>query len=111
MKVFAAVLVVGGCVFFAGCSRSVEATFVNTTSRPVELHVYGPGEGVGYLGELQPDGQVRTVLRPVRANLPTTYTYTAGPYRGAFSMTKDSAESIRVMIPQGPGRDPAWEGR
>ncbi|MCD4823884.1 MAG: hypothetical protein K8S55_04710 [Phycisphaerae bacterium] len=83
-----------------GC-KSVQTTFVNTTSESLELQVNGPGFGTGYLGTLPPNGQIRTLIQVSPIWLPTTYTYTAGKHKGAFSIASDSKSDIQEVIPEG----------
>ena len=87
-----------------GCKK-VQTTFVNGTSEPLELQVNGPGKGVGYLGIIPADGQIRTEIKVSPIWLPTTYTYTAkyisGTFSGSFSLAKDSNPKIWITIPQG----------
>ena len=95
-----------------GCKK-VQTTFVNGTSDPLELQVNGPGKGVGYLGIIPADGQIRTEISVSPIWLPTTYTYTAkhiaGTFSGSFSLAGDSNPKIWITIPSGKkAQDPAW---
>ncbi len=95
-----------------GC-KTVQTTFINRMSEPIELQVNGPGKGVGYLGKIPADGQIRTEITVSPIWLPTTYTYTAkhiaGTFSGSFSLAKDSNPKIWITIPQGKkAQDPAW---
>ncbi|MBN1942368.1 MAG: hypothetical protein JW849_03645 [Phycisphaerae bacterium] len=103
MLVTAVVLVV--VMATAGGCKTVQTTFVNTTSEALELQVNGPGNNVGYLGTIPGDGQLRTKIEVSPVWLPTTYTFTAKSatnkeYTGAFSLANDSNDKIQVMIPQ-----------
>lgn len=90
----AVVLMAGGC-------KKVQTTFVNTTNQTLELTVDGPGNGVGYLGEIPSGGQLTTLIEVSPVHLPKTYNFTAGPYQEAFSITSDSEDRIMVVIPDG----------
>ncbi len=103
-----AVMTVGGC-------KTVQTTFVNTTSEALEIQVNGPGNNVGNLGTIPGDGQLRTKIEVSPVWLPTTYTFTAKSaatnkvYTGAFSLANDSNEKIQIMIPQEEtARTPDW---
>ncbi|MBN1555416.1 MAG: hypothetical protein JXA11_11780 [Phycisphaerae bacterium] len=103
----AVMLAAGGC-------KTVQTTFVNTTSESLELQVNGPGNNVGYLGTIPGDGQLRTKIEVSPVWLPTTYTFTARSqtnkeYNGAFSLANDSNDKIQIMIPQeDTARTPDW---
>jgi len=96
-----------------GC-KTVQTTFVNTTSEPMELQVHGPGRGVGLVGTIPGDGQIRTAIKVSPVWLPTTYTFVATTatnqrYSGAFSLANDSNAKIKIMIPQEEkAHDPDW---
>ena len=98
----------------AGGCKTVQTTFVNTTSESLELQVNGPGNNVGYLGTIPGDGQLRTKIEVSPVWLPTTYTFTARSatnkeYTGAFSIAGDSNDKIQIMIPQEDvARTPDW---
>jgi len=102
-----AIMTAGGC-------KTVQTTFVNTTSEALELQVNGPGNNVGYLGTIPGDGQLRTKIEVSPVWLPTTYTFTAKSatnkeYTGAFSVANDSNDKIQIMIPQeDAARTPDW---
>jgi hypothetical protein len=102
-----AVMTVGGC-------KTVQTTFVNTTSEALEIQVNGPGNNVGNLGTIPGDGQLRTKIEVSPVWLPTTYTFTARSatnkeYTGAFSVAGDSNDKIQIMIPQeDTARAPDW---
>jgi hypothetical protein len=102
-----AIMTLGGC-------KTVQTTFVNTTSEALELQVNGPGNNVGYLGTIPGDGQLRTEIQVSPVWLPTTYTFTAKSatnkeYSGAFSLANDSNDKIQIMIPQeDAARTPDW---
>lgn len=102
-----AIMTAGGC-------KTVQTTFVNTTSEALELQVNGPGNNVGYLGTIPGDGQLRTKIEVSPVWLPTTYTFTAKSatnkeYTGAFSVAGDSNDKIQIMIPQeDAARTPDW---
>ena len=95
-----------------GC-KNVQTTFVNRMSEPIELQVNGPGKGVGYLGTIPADGQIRTEVSVNRIWLPYTYTYTAkhstGMLNGTFSLAGDSNSKIWITIPPGKRpEEPDW---
>ncbi len=95
-----------------GC-KTVQTTFINRMSEPIELQVNGPGKGVGYLGKIPADGQIRTEISVNRLWLPYTYTYTAkhstGMLNGAFSLAGDSNSKIWITIPTGKRpEEPDW---
>lgn len=102
-----AMMTAGGC-------KTVQTTFVNTTSEALELQVNGPGNNVGFLGTVPGDGQLRTEIQVSPVWLPTTYTFTAKSatnreYTGAFSLANDSNEKIQIMIPQkDTAQTPDW---
>lgn len=111
--VLAAAISVAAMMLAGGC-KTVQATFVNTTSEALELQVNGPGNHVGYLGTIPGDGQLRTCIEVSPVWLPTTYTFTARSatnqeYTGAFSLANDSNDKIQIMIPQkDSARTPDW---
>ncbi len=95
ITLLAVLLVVG----LTGCKQT-QTTFVNTTNEAVELQVHGPGNNVGYLGTVPPQGEVTTLIKVSPIWLPNTYTWTAGTHSGAFTITSDSQATITVSIPQ-----------
>ena len=110
-KLVALVLVLTA-VGVVGC-KSVQTTFVNRMSEPIKLQVNGPGNGVGYLGTIPADGQIRTKISVSRLWLPYTYTYTAkhsaGMFNGVFSIAGDSNSKIWIAIPSGKRpEEPDW---
>ena len=109
------VLIVSVAVMAASGCKTVQTTFVNTTSEALELQVNGPGNNVGDLGTIPGDGQLRTKIEVSPVWLPTTYTFTAKSaatnkvYTGAFSLAGDSNDKIQIMIPQeDTAQTPDW---
>ena len=91
-----------------GC-KQVETTFVNTSSEPLDLKVQGPGENLGRLGAVPPNGEVRTKIEVCGIWLPHTYTWSAGAHTGTFTVTSDSKAKIWVYVPgPGPQDDPEY---
>ncbi|MGB2821909.1 MAG: hypothetical protein WBF17_13075 [Phycisphaerae bacterium] len=89
----------------AGCDKEVELTFVNLTGDSLDVHLTSPREGRQYLGVIAPMGKLDHELEVDKDELPTTCTWSAGPYRGRFPVTKDTQEELRIEIsPVGESR-------
>ena len=84
--------------WLAGCDKDVELTFVNLTGESLDVHLTGSGAGREYLGVVAPMGRLRHKLEIDKDDLPTTCTWSAGPHRGRFPVTKDTQEELRIEI-------------
>jgi hypothetical protein len=86
-------------IVLAGCSKSVQLTVMNTADRPLPVEIHGQGEGVGYLGDVPANGEIRTVIKVRKKYLPASYTCKAGPYSEPFTLTKDTRDRISLEVP------------
>ncbi len=87
-----------------GCSKTVEVTFTNIASTPVEVQLNGPGEGTGLLGSMGAGGgRIFAEVKVSKSSLPAHYAWNAGPFTGGFVISKKSPKKLWIDVGSGRG--------
>ncbi|MBS3820138.1 MAG: hypothetical protein KGY81_00045 [Phycisphaerae bacterium] len=82
-----------------GClTKEVDVTFRNQSDRALEVHLNGAGEGTGLLGTMDPGGTVGTTLKVPRRDMPVLFTWTAGPFKNAFTVWQGTSEILTIDV-------------
>lgn len=90
----------------AGCSKTVDLTFVNITDKSMDVQLTTPNEGTEAVGMVSPlGGKLKTTIKIPDDELPANCAWQAGGYNGAFTVTKKSADKLWIDIPSGRARD------
>ena len=98
-------IAIAGLAATAGCDKKVDITFVNASDKVLEVNLNGPAkEGTGMLGALDGRGsKIKTKLKIDKSDLPAQYVWSAGRYRGRFTITKKTKNK---WVDVGSGRAP-----
>lgn len=98
------IMLVAMGMFFVlnGCDKKVEITFTNTTDKPLDVSIVGPGEGTGQLGTVAPyAGQLKTKITVDKKLLPAMYQWQAGDDKGNLAIHSKTNKKLYIIVPGG----------
>ena len=103
MALLGLLVVVG---LLAGCSKTVDLTFVNTTDRSMDVQLTTPNEGTESVGMVSPmGGKLKTTIKIPNDDLPANCEWQAGEFKGLFTVNEKSPGKLWIDIPVGRVRD------
>jgi hypothetical protein len=103
MALLGLLVVVG---LLAGCSKTVDLTFVNTTDKSLDVQLTTPNEGTEAMGMVSPlGGKLKSTIKIPNDDLPANCEWKAGEFKGLFTVTEKSANKLWIDIPAGRVRD------
>ena len=103
MALLGLLVVVG---LLAGCSKTVDLTFVNVGDKSMDVQLTTPSAGTEAVGMVPPmGGKLKTTVKIPNDDLPANCSWQAGEFHGQFSITKKTPDKLWIDIAPGRVRD------